>query len=227
MIRVVIADDHVLFAEAMSAALVQRGYQVEKVVRTGKDAVEAVGELRPDLVLLDLNLPDSSGVEVGRVIGHVAPATKILVVTAGNDPKLVWRSMRAGFRGYVTKESSMSTFLDAIESVLAGRTVTPPRPRIAETPSVDPRGKAPLEALTPREQQILDLLASGARTKQIASMLHIANNTVRSHVQAVLSKLGAHTRLEAVAIARREGLLLDPDGQGARPDTDLVGEPLP
>ena len=211
MIRAIIVDDHTLFAEAVGAALADRGYRVEKVVRTGREAVEAARRIRPDLVIMDLQLPDGNGVDVGRAIVEQVPSTKVLAVTGDRDPELVWRSMRAGFHGFVTKESSMSTLVESLDAVLSGRTVTPRGGRGSRGEEEGIWSRPSSEPLTPREQEILRLLARGARTRQIAGMLHIATNTVRSHVQALLSKLGAHSRLEAVAIARRRGLLVDLD----------------
>jgi len=206
MITAMIVNDHALFAEAVGEVLADRGYRVEGLVRTGKDAVEAARRTRPDLVLMDLRLSDGNGVEVGRAIAEQVPSTKVLAVTGDRDPDLVSRTMRAGFHGYVTKEASMSTLVESLDAVLAGRIVTPGGVSGPWSDGVRPR-EARLEPLTPREREILQLLAQGQRTAQIASTLHIAKNTVRSHVQTVLSKLGAHSRLEAVALARRRGLL--------------------
>jgi two-component system, NarL family, nitrate/nitrite response regulator NarL len=206
-IRTVIVNDHTLFAEAVGAVLADRGYRVEGVLRTGKDAVEVARRTQPDLVLIDLRLPDGNGVDIGRTIAEQVPSAKVLAVTGGRDPDLVWRTMRAGFHGFVTKEASVSTLVESLDAVMAGRIVTPSGP---PHPSSDyARTRARMEPLTPREREILQLLAQGQRTAQIATILYISKNTVRSHVQSLISKLGAHSRLEAVALARRRGLLLE------------------
>ena len=208
VIRTVIVDDHTLFAEAVGVVLAHRGYQVEGVARTGKDAIEIARKVRPDLVLMSLGLPDGNGLEVGRTIAEHVPSVKVLAFNADRDPDLVWRTVRAGFHGYVTKESTISTLVESLDAVLAGRIVTPRGEREGTFDQVRP-SESRWERLTPREREILILLGRGHRTGQIAGSLHISTNTVRSHVQALLTKLSAHSRLEAVAIARRRGLLDD------------------
>ena len=207
-VRALIVDHHVLFAEAVSAALADHGYRIEKLVHSGQEAVAAARAIQPDLVLMELRLPDGYGVEVGRAIARHAPQTRIVAVTAGRDPDLVTRSLRAGFHGFVSKESPMALLVESLDAVMSGGTAAPGGD--GERPGAW-RPPGPLDSLTPREEEILDLLAQGVLTSEIAARLHIATNTVRSHIQSILSKLGAHSRLEAVAIARRRRVV-DPVG---------------
>jgi two-component system, NarL family, nitrate/nitrite response regulator NarL len=205
MIRAVIVDDQTLFAEAISAALEAKGYHVVEVVSGGSDAVDVARKVRPDLVLMDLPHGD---VDLGRRIVKELPTAKVLALTGRRDPELVYQTMRAGFHGFVTKHAGMAQFVESLDAVFEGRRVVPGRATLEVRTGDDrPRsGGIPTEPLTPREQQILDLLGEGVRTRQIAAALHIAPNTVRSHVQALLTKLRVHSRLEAVAFARRHHL---------------------
>jgi len=208
MTRALIVDDHALFAEAIGAALEREGYEVVDVVGTGREALEAVRRTQPDLVLLDLGLPDRSGVEVGTAILRECPATKLLAVSARTDTESVGEAGRAGFHGYVTKEASVSHLVRSLDAVVRGHAVIPRESgrRVAAADPAQRHAWRLAAHLTRREREILQLLVDGATTKDIARRLHIAPNTVRSHVQGLLSKLQVHSRLEAVALAARYGL---------------------
>jgi two-component system nitrate/nitrite response regulator NarL len=205
--RALIVDDHALFAQAIGSLLEREGFEVVGVVGTGREALESVRRARPDLVLLDLRLPDRSGLDVGMAILDESPSTKLVAVSALNDSASVGDAIRAGFRGYVTKEAGVSHLVRSLEAVVEGNTVLPRE--VGRRPAADPReqqASALVGQLTPREREILQLLSDGATTKAIALRLHIAPNTVRSHVQGLFSKLQVHSRLEAVALAARHGL---------------------
>jgi two-component system nitrate/nitrite response regulator NarL len=205
--RALIVDDHALFAQAIGSLLEREGFEVVGVVGTGREALESVRRARPDLVLLDLRLPDRSGLDVGMAILDESPSTKLVAVSALNDSASVGDAIRAGFRGYVTKEAGVSHLVRSLEAVVEGTTVLPRE--VGRRPAADPReqqASALVGQLTPREREILQLLSDGATTKAIALRLHIAPNTVRSHVQGLFSKLQVHSRLEAVALAARHGL---------------------
>ncbi len=208
MTRALIVGDHALFAEAISAILEYEGCEVVDVVATGHEALEAARRVHPALVLMDLGLPDRSGVEVGMAILAENPSTELLAVSALNDPEPVREALRAGFHGYVTKEAGISYLVRSLGAVIEGHTVIP-REAGRRVAADDPGQRQALQLaarLTPREREILQLLVQGSTTKDIAGRLHIAPNTVRSHVQALLSKLQVHSRLEAVAFATRHGL---------------------
>ncbi len=208
MRRTLIVDDHALFAQAIGSMLEREGYEIVDIVGTGREALECARRTRPDLVLLDLGLPDRSGVDVGAAILGASPSTKLLAVSALNDTASVGDAIRAGFHGYVTKDAGISHLVRSLEAVIEGHTVLP-REAARRSTAVDPREQRAsrlVGQLTPREREILQLLSDGATTKAIARRLHIAPNTVRSHVQGLLSKLQVHSRLEAVALAARYGL---------------------
>lgn len=202
--RVLIIDDHKLFAEAITPTLAESGIEVLDVAQSGSEGIEASRSYKPELALVDMNLPDASGLEVGRKILEEGFDIKLIAVTAIDDPEMVKEAMKIGFHGYVTKDTPLSQFLASIQFVLQGQTVLPQRTsaraagaRTAEEEDAVLRAKF----LTSRELEVLSLLTEGASSKEVARQLHVSQNTVRSHVQNILSKLGVHSRLEAAAFA--------------------------
>jgi two-component system nitrate/nitrite response regulator NarL len=176
---------------------------------------------RPDLVLLDLALPDANGVDVGRQILEHLPDAKVIAVTALQDPGVVGDAMRAGFHGFVTKDTSLADLLPNLRAVLSGQVVLPHR--LAATSvgrhSPEQTTAALLAAqLTARERDVLALLVDGIAGAQIARRLSISPNTVRTHVQSILTKLQVHSRLEAAAFAVRHKVV-DAPGRASKSAT--------
>jgi DNA-binding NarL/FixJ family response regulator len=190
----------------MRSALTDLGLSVLPVARTGTEALAAVATERPELVLVDLGLPDMDGLVLGERILAELPGAKIVVVTALHDTGTVGEAIRLGFAGYVTKDIPLSQFVDAIKSVIDGQVVVAHQPLPARKPG-DPQAEFLLRQLTPRERDVLLLLGEGAGGPEIARRLLVSQNTVRTHVQNILTKLQVHTRLEAVAFASRHGVL--------------------
>ena len=205
-IRILIVDDHKLFADAISPALQRQGIDVVSIATNGSDALEAVRRDRPDGVLIDIGLPDRSGLVVGSEILQEWPSTVVIAVTALEDARLVREVAKAGFHGFLTKSTDLRRFVSSVRTVLGGEAVFPRRgvrgdgPHMRQTPLV-------AEQLTAREREVLALLSRGATSQRIADALGIAPNTVRTHVQNILSKLQVHSRLEAVAFAARHGVV--------------------
>jgi two-component system nitrate/nitrite response regulator NarL len=203
---ILIVDDHKLFADAIRAALLRHHYTVSEPVTTGAEAIAAAERQQPEVALVDIGLPDASGVHVGRRILEVSPSTRVVVVTAMDDQRVADDVVRAGFHGYLLKDTKMSQLLSAIQIVLSGDVVLPSRAT---------RGRGGRESnarllgrnLTPRELEVLEMLARGVGGREIARTLGVAPNTVRTHVQSILSKLQVHSRLEAAAFAVRHGLI--------------------
>jgi two-component system nitrate/nitrite response regulator NarL len=212
-IRALIVDDHTLFAEAMRATLEARGIEVVAVVANGARALETVAAHRPDLVLLDLGLPDRSGLAVGADILDEAPETKVLALTALDDPRAVKEAMRTGFHGYLTKDTPVAKFVEAVLAAIGGQVVMPHRlaASAAGARSGQERQVALMaDQLTYRELDVLRLLAEGMQGDAIAGKLGITRNTVRTHVQSILTKLQVHSRLEAASFAVRHGIVDPP-----------------
>jgi two-component system, NarL family, nitrate/nitrite response regulator NarL len=222
--QVLIVDDHKLFADAVGPTLSRLGMDVSMATR-GDEAVEAVRERSFDVILLDLGLPDQSGLAVGKAILELRPTAALLAVTAVDDPQIVKEALRIGFRGYVTKDVRVQRFVSAVQAVLDGQVVIPRQlaTAVGGARSAEDRHAALLgQQLTEREREVLALLVDGASGADIAERLTISTNTVRTHVQSVLTKLQVHSRLEAATFAVRHGLVAAPaqqraaDGRAAR-----------
>ncbi len=202
-------DDHRLFAEAIGQSLAAMGVVDVEVVLTGHEARIAVRERCPDLVLVDIGLPDDHGIALGRDIMRAAPGIKVVALTALEDERSVQDALRSGFNGYLTKNSDPGQFRRALESIADGQTVFPHRLGRQPGRSNGQRSHDELlvEQLTEREIEVLQLLAEGASSGEIAERLGVSPNTVRTHVQGILSKLQVHSRLEAAAFAVRLDLV--------------------
>jgi two-component system nitrate/nitrite response regulator NarL len=208
--RILIVDDHALFAEAIRLTLEAQGVDVVGIVHTVEEGLEAVHRLRPDVALVDIGLPDGSGLVLGERILEDLPETKVVALSALGDPRAVRDALKIGFHGYIIKDTSISRFVSAIEAVLSGEVVVPRAlaPRVAGKQSSDEQAVALLvDQLTPRERQVLELLVEGASGQTIARTLGISPNTVRTHVQNVLTKLQVRSRLEAATFAVRHRIV--------------------
>jgi two-component system nitrate/nitrite response regulator NarL len=204
-----------LFAEAIRSALDGAGMDAVAVVTSGRAALEYLEDDRPDVILLDLGLPDRSGLAVGREILEFWPDAKLMVLTALDDPKAVEEAVRAGFRGYLTKDTPVSRFISSIEAIVAGQEVFPHRfAHAARRPGSSDSVWLLISQLTPREREVLGLLVEGADGRTIATRLGISRNTVRTHVQSILTKLQVHSRLEAATLAVRHRVVPVPTTMG-------------
>ena len=208
-IGVLILRGHKLHAEALAWALGQRGTRAIWVTRDPDEALEIAGRERPDVVLVDLDRHHLSGLRVGKTIRRTIPVVKVLAITGIGDRSAARAAMGADFHGSIDKDTPILDFAEAVSAALAGHPVWtsqshgPPRPM-----SFRRRPVAALEAsLSPREREILALLVHGMVSRDIAGRLSIAPNTLRSHVQNILTKLGVHSRLEAAALAVEYGLV--------------------
>jgi DNA-binding NarL/FixJ family response regulator len=213
--RVLIVDDHKLFAEAIRSALSSDGHRMEvlPVATSAKEGLAAAKAEQPDLVLVDLGLPDENGVELGRKILRDCKGATVLAVTALSEPRLLRETMKAGFHGFITKDTPMARFVESIKAAMSGHVVVPHRlaARAAGAKTTEERDAGLLsEQLTNRERAVLEMLVEGTRSEDIARRLSISPNTVRTHIQNILTKLQVHSRLEAAAFAVKHGLV----GQG-------------
>lgn len=168
----------------------------------------------PDVALVDLGLPDQSGLVVGKMISEACPTTKVVALTALDDPQVIDEAVRAGFHGYIVKDTPVTQFVHTVESILEGRLVVP---RSVASDRHARGGTALLsEHLTAREREVLKLLVDGLTGNAIADRLGISTNTVRTHVQSILTKLQVHSRLEAATFAVRHGIV-GSNGNGRPP----------
>jgi DNA-binding NarL/FixJ family response regulator len=206
-LRVLLVEDHAMVAEALRAALdAITDISVIGVGLTMTDGLTMAAARRPEVVVVDYTLPDGEAPDSIAKFRAASPGCAIVVLSASSDYKSVIRALEAGANGYVLKDQRVSELADAIRTVhrggraLAARLVTTLMDRLS--------GSGPVQyTLTRREVDVLNLLANGASTAVISTELQLSVNTVRNHVQSVIRRLGAHSKLEAVSIARREGLL--------------------
>jgi DNA-binding NarL/FixJ family response regulator len=209
-IRVLVVDDHQLFREGVAALLGSTGVaDVVGEADHGEAAIELAAALRPDVILMDVQMPDMNGLEATRRILRVQEDVGIIVVTMFEDDETVFAAMRAGARGYVLKGAGQDELVRAIEAVARGEALYGPRvaQRILQFFHAS-RRDLPLDAfpdLTEREREVLDLIANGLGNAAIARRLAIAEKTVRNHVSNIFSKLHVTDRAQAVVRAREAG----------------------
>jgi two-component system, NarL family, nitrate/nitrite response regulator NarL len=208
IIRVLVVDDHDLVVYALTK-LLDRETDIEVVGSTGNGerAIELVASSAVDVVVLDRRLEDA--IDAISLIGPLRDAsegTEVLVLSGASDEHAVFRAIEAGCRGFLSKDRPSSEVIDAVRAVASGQTVYPPG-AIEGLERSRATAAAPVAELRPREAQVLQLLAEGRSTSEIADELYVSVNTVRNHVSAVMSKLGVHSRLEAVSEAVKLGLV--------------------
>jgi DNA-binding NarL/FixJ family response regulator len=208
VITVLVVDGHQTFAELLGVAL--RGQPDLRYVghaRNGEQALRLAAELRPDVILLDPELPDADGIAIAEMLRHRQPDTRVVILTASNEATLVGRATAAGAAGFLSKNGALGDVLNAVHTAHGGgMTVSTDilaRLLRSTTPVVGPRGGG----LTAREHEVLELMGSGLDPRAIARRLGISVHTCRGYVKAVLAKLDAHSQLEAVAVATRRGLI--------------------
>jgi len=201
---VVIIDDHQVFAGLLGEVFVARGLNVVGICSTLDDGMAAVAASAPDLVVLDHRLGGDTGASSVRALKERSPSTRVLMLTASDERAVLLEAMDAGCDGFVTKRRDIGEVFAAVAAVLRGDTPISPDMVGALLGS---RPSPPGGDLTPRESDVLQLIGAGHSNKQTARELGISVHTVRNHVQHLLDKLGAHSQLEAVAIASRLGLL--------------------
>jgi len=201
-IRVLCADDHPLVRKGI-ASILANAEDVELVGEAGygREAVEQFRKLHPDVVLMDLRMPEMDGIEASRLIRREAPEARIIALTSYDGDQDIYRAIEAGVRGYILKEMVHTEVLRAIHTVHAGKRLMPPE--VAERLSE----YFPQVALTPREVEVLSFVAKGMANKEIAHKLGTASGTIKMHIQNILAKLDASDRTHAVTIALERGIL--------------------
>ena len=214
MVKVVVAEDHALVRQGISKLLTATGgFELVAETALGSEVELLVAFHKPELLLLDLALSDSSGIEVARRVKKLAPKTKVLIVTGNVYPGSVANAFAAGADGFVLKHEKGSELLDAIQAVLSGRQyISQQVTKGLESTSNGRTGASGLsQTLTQREQQIVRLIAKGGSNQEIADALHISVLTARKHRQNVMLKLGLHNGAEIAAYAIQSGLAEAPD----------------
>jgi DNA-binding NarL/FixJ family response regulator len=210
-IRVLVADDHRLFRDGLRA-LLNSAPDIEVVGEAGdgEEVVAKAAAVRPDVILMDLQLPGFNGIEATRRILRSQPGVRVLVVTMFEDTDTVLAAMRAGARGYILKDTAEEALLRSLRAVASGEAMF--GPAVAErlmgylAEATHPTGRAAFPELTDREREVLLLLARGMSNQKVADHMGISLKTVRNHVSNILARLQVADRTEAVARARAAGL---------------------
>jgi DNA-binding NarL/FixJ family response regulator len=208
-IRVVIADDHPVVRDGLSALLASvPSVTVAGLAANGREAVQAAVTLRPDVLVMDVQMPEMTGVEAAGEISRVAPEVAVLMLTMFDDDYSVLAAMRAGARGYVLKGAQQDEIVRAIQAVAAGEAIFGPgvARMVLGLVTSPPAAEEPFGELTAREREVLDLIAGGARNTEIARRMAIAPKTVANHISAIFTKLQVADRGEAIILARDAGL---------------------
>lgn len=213
-VRVMVVDDHPMWRDAVARDLADAGYDVTAAVGEGGQAVRVAPAARPEVVILDLQLPDLSGVEVVSKLIALDPAIRVLMLSASGEQQDVLDAVKAGALGYLVKSAGRAEFLDAVARTAAGEPVFTPGlaglvlgeyRRLA----ADPTPPADTPSLTTRETEVLRLVAKGMSYRQIAERLVLSHRTVQNHVQNTLGKLQLHNRVELTRYAIEQGLDAD------------------
>jgi DNA-binding NarL/FixJ family response regulator len=207
-ISVLVCDDHRLLADGLGALLgLQPDIEVVGIAGSVAEVVAVAASRRPDVVLMDYDLPDGTGVDATRTVLESSPATRVVILTSFADEAVLLGAIHAGATGFVTKHSDSPALADAVRLAAAGESVIPPDLLSRLLPRLRGDARPAGMTATDRELEILARVADGATNLEIARDLHLSPNTVRNHLARLYARLGARSRLQAVAIAVREGLL--------------------
>lgn len=216
-IRVAICDDHAMFRRGLRLVLADEGdIEVVAEAADGSAAIAVTEQLLPDVVLLDVRMPGTSGIAAARAIREAAPAVKLIMLTVSDEEGDLFEAVKAGANGYLLKDVSIEGVADAVRAVMAGKSLIPPSmasmlleefSHLAEKAEGRPPGPGPTPRLTERETEVLTLVARGLTNRNIGSALEISENTVKNHVRNMLEKLQLHSRTEAALYAVRENLI--------------------
>ncbi len=209
-LRVLLIDDHTLFRVGLEGLLAHRSIDVIASIGDGREGLQCAADLNPDIVLLDMRMPDINGIGVLKKLRETGFQNPVVMLTTSTDEHDLVESLRNGAQGYLLKDMEPDELVLALRDIVAGKTVVAPdlAPVLAKVVQGDgtlPDEASPFDELTPREGEILSLLAEGQSNKVIARNLGISDGTVKLHVKAILRKLGVHSRVEAAVMAVEHG----------------------
>jgi DNA-binding NarL/FixJ family response regulator len=220
--KVLVADDHALFRDSLRSLLEAHGIEVVGEARNGREALDFARRLRPDVLLMDLSMPEMDGLTATRLISAELPAVKVVVLTASEEDAALFEAIKSGAQGYLSKNLESEEFFALLEGMGRGEpALTPALARkllqeFARSAQVPAQAPAPVEdpdALTEREREILELLVSGVTSnRKLAHQLGVSENTVKFHVRNILDKLHLHNRTQVVSYAVRNRMVEPPSG---------------
>jgi DNA-binding NarL/FixJ family response regulator len=227
MTRVLIADDDGLMRAGLVELLTaDPDIEVVGQAATGRQAIEQARRLAPDVVLMDVRMPDLDGIGATSVLARIAPAAKVLILTTFEQDDYIFGALRAGASGFLLKRARPEELLAAVHTVADGEALLSPSvtkrvvDRMAQQPTPELADQAKLDGLTPREREVLALIARGLSNREIAAALAVEESTIRTHVKRILMKLGLRDRVQAVIFAYETGLnrpAVDPKPHLRRP----------
>ena len=215
--RILIADDHPLFRDGLRSLLSVEGHEVVGEARNGREAVELTRKLRPDLVLMDIAMPELDGISATRELTAEASGVKIIILTASEDDAKLFDAIKAGAQGFLLKNLEADDFFSMLERASRGEPALTPtlaRKLLQEfaKPAENTNARSEQDALTEREREVLELMVQGVTSnRRLAKRLGVSENTIKYHVRNILDKLRLHTRAEAVGYALRRKIF-DPQG---------------
>jgi DNA-binding NarL/FixJ family response regulator len=206
-IRVLLADDHLIVRQGLKDLLQREGFTVIAEAPDGREAVRLAREHRPEIAVLDLSMPLLNGLDAAREIQQSCPRTALILLTMHTEDPYIVEAMRAGVKGYVLKTQAAADLVQAIRDVSQGRLYLSPRVSGALAAALVNKSDFQEDPLSPRERQVLQLIAEGQTTKEIASLLGISVKTAESHRSRIMDKLGIHEIAGLVRYAIRRGLV--------------------
>lgn len=207
--RVILADDHTILSEAFRK-LLEPHFEVVAAVADGHALIEVAPTLKPDVVVLDITMPLLNGLEAGRRLKQLIPTVKLIFLTMNEDPDLAVEAIRMGASGYLLKKSAASELFKAIQAALRGKSyVTPQIVKGMETSFIrDPEGKKHFPALTPRQREVVQLLAEGKSMKEAADILNVATRTIAFHKYRVMEDLKLKTTADLIQFALKNHIVV-------------------
>jgi DNA-binding NarL/FixJ family response regulator len=209
-VRVLLADDHRMLRETLRRSLADFGVEVVGEAADGREAVEQAAALRPEVVLMDVTMPVLDGIEATREIRERVPDTSVVMLTMHADDEMVVRAIRAGASGYLVKDCSVEEVAGTVRRVAAGQTALSPElaaSMLAEVRRLERAGEPAEPVITRREAEVLQLVADGLSTTEVAARLYISVKTVKNHLASIYAKLDARDRTQAVVRAVRMGIV--------------------
>jgi DNA-binding NarL/FixJ family response regulator len=207
-VRLVLIEDHQALREGLELLLGRHGVEVVGTAGTAADGRDLIERLEPDVSLVDIRLGDDSGIELTRAVLDTDPGRRVVLYTGSSDVELLISGLDSGARGYALKEGTPSELTGALETVAGGGTYVDPRLRPA---LLSRQTTQRMPSLSKREREIMDLLSQGLTGEDVAERLVLSSETVKTHIRNAMTKLEAHTRVHAVAIALREGYITGPE----------------
>ena len=205
--RVILADDHALVRQGIKSLLEREGLQVVAEASDGREAIAQAEKLSPDIIVMDIGMPTLNGMEAARELGRTCPKVKPILLTQHDEPQYVSAALKAGVKGYVLKSQLSSDLIHAIQQVLRGQVYLSPGISASVMAAIHSKSEIPVDPLTSRERQVLQLIAEGKSTKDVAALLGVSVKTAESHRSRLMQKLDIHETASLVRYAVKHGLV--------------------